>query len=81
MTTPSGEDHPFELRDLVIRPITETDLRALEWDGVYSSYRRMYADLYQDAQSGRVLMWMVENLQGEMIGQVFVMLHLSLIHI
>lgn len=74
MTTSTEEVHQLDINDLVIRPITKTDLRALEWDGAYTNYRRMYADLYQDARTGRVLMWMVESLVGEMIGQVFVML-------
>jgi len=74
MPTPADEKPQLKLTDFVIRPITTADLRALEWDGAYTNYRRLYADLVRDARSGRVLMWMIESPLGEMIGQVFVML-------
>lgn len=57
-----------------IRQVAEKDLTALEWDGEYSKYRRMYASLYRDTQLGRALMWMIETKDGEMVGQAFVLL-------
>lgn len=62
------------LGNLKIRQVTKEDLAALEWDGEYSKYRRMYASLYRDTQAGRALMWMVETQAGEMVGQAFVLL-------
>ena len=62
------------LRDLTIRQVTKADLPALEWDGEFLKYRRMYARLYHETFSGRVLMWVVENPEREFIGQTFVML-------
>ena len=64
----------FDLYELTIRQLTKADLPALEWDGEFQKYRRMYARLYRDTRAGRVLMWVVENPQGEFVGQVFVML-------
>ena len=65
----------IHLKDLNIRPVRESDLRDLEWDGVYQKYRRMYAGLYRDSQQGKILMWLVEIPLQEIIGQVFVMLN------
>lgn len=59
---------------LVIRRVTEADLPALEWDGVYQMHRRTYARLFEDSKTGSTILWMVETPQGEMVGQAFVML-------
>lgn len=64
----------INLSDLLIRLIDESDLPALEWDGAYLKYRRMFASLYRNAQRGKTLMWIIETPQREMIGQAFVML-------
>lgn len=69
----SSLPHP-DLDSLVIRPVTEADLPALEWDGEFRKYQRMYARLFKDSRSGKVLMWMIASPEGEMIGQAFVML-------
>ena len=53
----------------------ERDLHALEWDGAYQKYRRMYARLFKESQENKVLMWLVEIPLQEIIGQVFVMLN------
>lgn len=70
-------DPVFDLSDLVIRQVTKADLPALEWDGKYQKYRRMFANLYHNTRSGRALMWVVETQQGEIVGQAFVMLKSS----
>ena len=67
-------EHLTTTADLVIRQVEKADLPALEWDGVYLKYRLMYANLYRNTQSGKTLMWIVQIPQGEIIGQVFVML-------
>ena len=64
----------INLGDLIIRQVVKDDLSALEWDGEYTKFRRMYASLYRDTQTGRALMWMVETPQKEMVGQAFVVL-------
>lgn len=67
-------ESPLILTDLVIRHVTKADLPALEWGGAYTTYRRMYADLFRDSKSGRVILWMVARPPVEMIGQTFVLL-------
>jgi ribosomal protein S18 acetylase RimI-like enzyme len=64
----------FDMPNLVIRQVTKADLLALEWDGKFIKYRRLYARLYHRTLLGTSLMWVVECLQGEIIGQAFVML-------
>lgn len=71
-TSPSPEH-----TNLIIRPVTSADLPALEWDGEFVRYRRMYAGLYPQTQSGQACMWLIESQQGELIGQAFVMLKSS----
>ncbi len=69
--------HAVDLQSLIIRQVTQADLPALEWDGAFLKYRRMFAELYRNAQRGHTLLWMIETAAGEMIGQVFVMLKSS----
>lgn len=59
---------------LIIREVTEADLPALEWEGEFIKYRRMFANLYKESQAGRTLLWVVTLASGEMLGQAFVML-------
>ena len=54
-----------------IRHATDADLLALEWDGEYTHYRRMYRHAMQDSKRGnRVLL--VAEVDDEIIGQIFV---------
>ena len=66
-----------ESNSLTIRLVTETDLVRLEWEGEFKRYRRMYAGLYRNMLSGTTLMWLIEDPQGVVIGQAFVMLKSS----
>ena len=59
---------------IIIRMVTETDLVRLEWEGEFKKYRRMYARLYRNMLTGTTLMWLIEDGQGLVIGQAFVML-------
>jgi ribosomal protein S18 acetylase RimI-like enzyme len=65
---------PLRLKDLTIRQVTKDDLPDLEWEGEYTKYRRMYASLFRDTQSGKTMMWIITLPGSEIIGQVFVML-------
>ena len=54
-----------------IRHATNADLLALEWDGEYTHYRRMYQHAMQDSKRGnRVLL--VAEVEGEVTGQIFI---------
>lgn len=64
-------------KSIKIRLLEERDLPALEWGGEYLHFRRLYREIYKNTVIGKSLMWGVELLQGELIGQVFVQLSSS----
>jgi len=67
----------LHLSDLLIRKVEQYDLQALEWDGEFKKYRRMYADIFRDSRIGKTLMWIIETPSRDLLGQVFVMLDSS----
>ncbi len=54
-----------------IRPAQEQDLQALEWEGEYTHFRRIYRRIMQEALKGRRLL-LVAEAEGELIGQIFI---------
>jgi ribosomal protein S18 acetylase RimI-like enzyme len=69
---PVGKGFP-DADEFAIRPIEERDLPALEWDGVYLHFRRLFRQAYEDMKIGtRRLLMMEQQVTGEMIGQVFI---------
>lgn len=58
---------------LRIRVAREEDLPALEWEGEYTHFRRLYQDIFRSAQRGEAVLWVAE-LEGKIIGQLFVQL-------
>ena len=65
---------PSWMSELLIRPLTYEDLPALEWDGEYTHYRRLYRQAYQNACKGNTVMWIAELSGKGIIGQLFVQL-------
>ncbi len=62
-----------ESDEFTIRPIEERDLPALEWDGMYLHFRRLFRQAYEDMRIGTRQLLMVEHkTTGEMIGQIFI---------
>jgi ribosomal protein S18 acetylase RimI-like enzyme len=57
-----------------IRPIVRADLPALEWDGEFIHFRRLYSDVFRRVESGDGLMWVADFVGTGIIGQVFVSL-------
>jgi GNAT superfamily N-acetyltransferase len=57
-----------------IRPLVEEDLPALEWDGEYLHFRLLYRGHYQNSLWGNTRIWVAEAEDGEIVGQVFLML-------
>jgi ribosomal protein S18 acetylase RimI-like enzyme len=57
---------------LAIRPATRQDLPALEWEGQYLHFRRMYMDTYQMMEDGRAMIWVGEIPALGIVGQLFV---------
>jgi ribosomal protein S18 acetylase RimI-like enzyme len=56
-----------------IRTLEETDLPALEWDGEFKHFRRLFRQAYEDMRAGRRLLLVLEHLPtASIIGQVFI---------
>ncbi len=62
------------LPSVQIRYMVESDLPALEWGGEFKHFRKMYAEAFQRYLRGLSLLWVAE-LDGKVIGQVFVQLN------
>ena len=58
---------------VIIRPIRESELRALEWDGAYTKYRKVFQQTYEDAVRGQRVM-LVAVVGADLVGQVFIQL-------
>ncbi len=59
---------------ILIRPLEERDLPALEWDGEYRHYRTVFRANFEDMQRGQRLM-LVAVSGAEMVGQIFMQLN------
>jgi ribosomal protein S18 acetylase RimI-like enzyme len=64
----------MNVSQIVIRPTTQNDLLALEWDGEYKHFRRLYSEIFQSASRGKAIMWVAELPGTGIIGQLFVQL-------
>jgi GNAT superfamily N-acetyltransferase len=67
--------HPTFLSQVEFRLLSQNDLPALEWNGEYRHFRRLYSDVYQSTSQGRALMWVADLHGVGVIGQVFVQLN------
>ncbi|MBR6088910.1 MAG: GNAT family N-acetyltransferase [Anaerolineaceae bacterium] len=54
-----------------IRLLREEDLPALEWDGEYRRYRRIYREVYRNSQKGLSVPLVAETAEDGLVGQVF----------
>jgi ribosomal protein S18 acetylase RimI-like enzyme len=61
--------------EVLIRNATLEDLPALEWDGEFAHFRRLYQDVYQSSRRGDAVLWVVEEPGVGVVGQVFVQLN------
>lgn len=57
-----------------IRQITRADLPALEWEGKFTHFRRLFAEAYRQSEKGDAVMWVADLPGVGIIGQVFVQL-------
>ncbi len=57
-----------------VRHLTRADLPALEWEGEFTHFRRLYMQAYQRAQKNRSVLWVAELPSEGLIGQLFVQL-------
>jgi len=58
---------------LRIRFATSEDLKALEWDGEYAHYRRLFQRAIEEAQNGRRILLLAE-IGEQLVGQIFMQL-------
>lgn len=65
---------PAWLDDVQIRQMRQEDLPALEWNGEFAHFRRLYAEIYQSACRGKAVLWVADLTRVGVIGQMFVQL-------
>jgi ribosomal protein S18 acetylase RimI-like enzyme len=58
-----------------IRPLRQADLPALEWNGEYSHFKRVYQNNFERIEMGDALAWVADLLGVGVIGQVFIQLN------
>ena len=61
--------------EVLIRPMHTADLPALEWEGAYTHFRRLYKLAYRRALKGNAVLWVAELPGEQLLGQLFVLLH------
>lgn len=59
---------------ITIRPMVKSDLSALEWDGEFTHFRNVFADVYKKVEKGNVKAWVAVTHDSHMLGQVFLQL-------
>ena len=62
------------MNPVCIRQAEKADLTALEWDGEYTHFRRLYADTFMMVEQGMASIWIAELDGSGLIGQCFVSL-------
>lgn len=62
-----------ERERILIREAGERDLPALEWEGRYRHFRRLYRHALAESRRGRRVM-LVADVEGQIVGQVFIQL-------
>jgi ribosomal protein S18 acetylase RimI-like enzyme len=75
MSSIDALDSPASLADFSIRPLNEADLPALEWEGEFTHFRRVYARAFERARAGNAALWLADAEPDLVIGQVFVLLN------
>lgn len=76
MTETSFPSETLTSDEVVIRDLTAADLPALEWDGEYRHFRKVFQNAFEEAQAGRRIM-LGAFASDWMVGQVFVQLNSS----
>ncbi len=62
------------LQLVTIRHLVQDDLPALEWQGEFRHFRRLYAEAFRRAQRGLSVLWVADLYGTGVIGQVFIQL-------
>ncbi len=59
---------------VTIRLAIEEDLTALEWEGEYVHFRKLYRQVYESVSRDNALIWIAELDPAGLVGQLFVQL-------
>jgi ribosomal protein S18 acetylase RimI-like enzyme len=59
---------------VVFRYALAKDLPALEWEGEFTHFRRIFSEAYQLSEAGKAILWVAELPEVGLIGQLFVQL-------
>jgi ribosomal protein S18 acetylase RimI-like enzyme len=70
----ADQSQPSILDQVAIRLMVKDDLAALEWGGMYTHYRQVYANEFQRYQNGASVLWLAEIPAKGIIAQVFIQL-------
>jgi ribosomal protein S18 acetylase RimI-like enzyme len=63
------------LEQVVVRHVRQEDLPALEWEGEYRHFRRLFTDAYRRSLKGESILWIADLAEVGVIGQLFIQLH------
>lgn len=74
MTAVSRPERLDWLAQVRIRYLEERDLPALEWEGEFIHFRRLYHDAYRRMLRGLSVLWVAELAETGLLGQVFIQL-------
>ena len=58
--------------EVCFRHAHQKDLSALEWEGEYTRFRNVYAQVFRNTEKGLAFIWVAELLSGGIIGQAMV---------
>jgi ribosomal protein S18 acetylase RimI-like enzyme len=72
-SSPSPFQDPFS--GVEVRLAGREDLIALEWEGEYTHFRKVYEEAFVRMQSGLTLIWVLDLPGTGIIGQAFIQLH------
>ncbi len=68
-------ENPGWLAEVRIRNAEEQDLPALEWEGEYIHFRGLYQQVFERSQEGQAVIWLAEQAEIGLLGQLFVQLN------
>lgn len=77
LSLPEVVASPAWLEQVNLRHAHAEDLPALEWEGEYAHFRRMYREVFERARRGHALMWLADLPGAGLLGQAFVQLFLD----
>ena len=72
LQTLPDDERSYVLARVKFRQAFRSDLLALEWDGEFAHFRRLYAEAYRYTELGQAVIWVAELVDAGLIGQLFV---------